>query len=836
MVPSDLGVHAQWAVIADVLGIPKSNQALPVLTTCPLCHGNRFSVQNSIHDGDWAYCFDCKYSGNLLELAAAIWKCSLTAAVSRLAYEGVPIPSESLTDEAVTTYINTALVKRKRFADMWAKSQSYLVNGQSKEIAALRHRFCLTSNFSNDRMFDGPAKLFGAAPRPDVELTWQPGLSNYHQSAFRLFKGRGWGDVLVVPFWNAPNSLSSFLFVGRKGEPADYVMKPLPLPHNTLETREAGLAGLPAVLDHPSGIVVAMSDVMNMLRIQMRNFNTSLRPLPLVGWYLGKVGDTKLAWDAIGKRSVVFWEPRMTPQVLIQCSRLDANLAIVGPQRDIDNRLDCFIRNYQAADLVQHIIKHAKPWRKAVAEWLNTAPHAEILQMISQLSTFDYDALDLFKQCVPSHELWGQHGLQSIRRIKIGTTTFSERGKKWYMSLPAGKEKVFTNAIIRIDKIVTRDAPEYVGRVLTNDREIPFRLPVVDTDSMTRLLAANNLQLGLRGWAYKPVHEVAIAFHTPEAVKGMSKVGWDGDAFHFRHFSLAKGVTSIRDEHAFPADCPGPQVLKLRLTDQMKSHLSKPGETQEVAWAVLISLLSSILGPLEGRQSHGVLLTGRNLDVQAKAILERLGVIQPREDEKWAHSWPFLVEQARQIDQPELHKRLISTTDPHTCHIGHSVTTYATVMQGGYVLIHHNGALDTAVLSQFPVEQILLAYLRYWTTQPRKDEPQLGRSWELMQQELVEWMTSEGIDTTAAISCRRFVHMVGDEELVHRLAGQLYFHGWIRPAGIKPGPYALVEQDDRGLVLTRAQVAAALAFAGMSVPAVLEDCPEPIVVKRTMLS
>ena len=46
----------------------------------------------------------------------------------------------------------------------------------------------------------------------------------------RVFKGKDWNDVLVIPFYTAPGRIHAFMFIGRDAQaPDDFVLKRVPV-------------------------------------------------------------------------------------------------------------------------------------------------------------------------------------------------------------------------------------------------------------------------------------------------------------------------------------------------------------------------------------------------------------------------------------------------------------------------------------------------------------------------------------------------------------------------------------------------------------------------------
>ena len=70
-----------------LLDVAVKSNALPAIATCPLCHteSQLRVVLDAVTGGEWAYCLTCKFSGDMIALAARAWKLGIPATLRRLA-------------------------------------------------------------------------------------------------------------------------------------------------------------------------------------------------------------------------------------------------------------------------------------------------------------------------------------------------------------------------------------------------------------------------------------------------------------------------------------------------------------------------------------------------------------------------------------------------------------------------------------------------------------------------------------------------------------------------------------------------------------------------------
>ena len=136
-----------WNRIAPVLGLPETNSVLPVGTTCPFCQGRMSIYQDTKSGEEWAYCFDCRHSSSVLDLAAKIWDVPLGIAIERLS----EATSISVTPDDINHYIKREVVPREKANRVWRRAQKNLFKPE-KRLGKLRNKLGLrTPSLSLER-------------------------------------------------------------------------------------------------------------------------------------------------------------------------------------------------------------------------------------------------------------------------------------------------------------------------------------------------------------------------------------------------------------------------------------------------------------------------------------------------------------------------------------------------------------------------------------------------------------------------------------------------------------------------------------------------------------
>ena len=481
-----LNIHATWTQVLDVLDIPVPHETLPIQVCCPLCPGKRLVVyEDNISGGCWHYCFDCQHSGDMIELAAAVWGIGLRTAVRKLAALGVPIDCD---DEKVEKYVSGYPSLRQRMTSMWDRAREYLLKVRSTDLNVMTHRLKLHHNLEAKRWSNGPCRLYGALSIKDVERTFTPGSVNKAGFASRLtctFKGPGWTEVLLTPYYDLPERICGFAFIGRGCRNQDRVFR-IPRLHMEKIT-EAGLALFWTVEAGKACLgeyLIAVDDPWFAIRIQLRHYAGSTLPLPLVAWYDDGKRRTQAAWGNLPSRRAVFWvrDEVISPEVLNQAIVTDGMISM-GVQLDFSTkRQDHYIRNNEPRDIARKVIKRALPWREAVKEWAERSQDGPVEELMLGLERYGHDQKTLADL---SERLARFARLPKPKPgVPIGVNfRVVETNGEWWCHGPNGNSMVM-NASLRIDGYITKpvnkhgDVVHYKGRLIHQGEEIPFEIPV----------------------------------------------------------------------------------------------------------------------------------------------------------------------------------------------------------------------------------------------------------------------------------------------------------------------------------------------------------------------
>ena len=669
-----------WMLLLDELELSVSSPVLPARMQCPLCkQGQLIIVEDNLAGGEWFHCRGCGEAGDMIELAAAYWKLSISGTIRKLALRGFDLPVD---DASIGNYKNAHIEYRKRLRRIWRQAQSFLFH-RSATLRSLLCEMQLPYEFAAEQWNTGPAKILGGELCKTIEQALLPGSMTYNRnetrpvcrSARRIFRGGGWKEALMWPFYAGPGRICAYGFIGRDGDMSkDYVYRRanvnIGVPKDRID--EGGLAMHPDAHDMAvdwGHTIFAVSDPLLYLRLQLQKFTQSNNPLPLVLW----VGDdgrgrTLRAWRMFDDCRIVFWDPGLSHDTLRQAIKLDGWIAICGPSSSNTERLHQYLWQVTPTMLCRKLRKRALPWPKALAKKLPRWTNVQIEDLFVQLH-LDAPQIEKVRKACP-RELRQRLDLilksEKIQRFICFHDHFViEQPDGWYCRrhYDWGRQpELVCNAKLRLSQVVTYNRAKqilYVGTITFNGEEIPFTAPQKEIernsfDWMQQFLLERNKSLPQCNsrWRNK-LFTIATYFDEPKVVQGTETVGWSHEKVAFLLPGRIIGLDGTRklplteDVATFPA-------ANLRYSTEplpTNWHELADGYTLALFWASLAGVLSNVLAPALFQPTQGIGLVGQGAQTVGVAVAKAAGCLTKEirnlpsarkgRQEEQRHRWPL---------------------------------------------------------------------------------------------------------------------------------------------------------------------------------------------------
>ena len=635
-----------WAKVLELVGV-QAPSALPGRTTCPLCtRAHLFVYEDTYWRTHWFYCRDCGRTGDMLELAAAKWQLSRSSAAQQLE-PYVPVRHRAW----------AKIGSQWQLYDRWQATQAFQqvlrqsFSDHNTAAANLIHELGWQAHQPLE-LAQGPGQLYGCTTRTAVDRLAFPGTNPHNLE--RAFIGPGWQDLVCVPFYDLPGRLAGLLAIGRKARPEqDYVFVHLPYGGQSTKLApplDAGLHYHPSIFQHLSEFgnrVLAVRDPQLAMGLQLRNFEFSARPLPVVLWYTGlarhrnKVVSSR-SWQQFFREKPVFWMPQATPcpATVAQAIRTNGQLVTTRPTPGTD--WTSYFAARQPKTLVRNLLDAAQPWPAYLRE-LAEGPEEKVFEeLLLQLESLGIPVRELAVRCGDQVVTRVQEVLcQTAAAVSTrynGQTLFTN-GDALYCGRkgrrPNIQPELVADAVLELDAVVHRPHAEAVwclGRVRYQGESLPFQTDYRDLEAgalsgqRTFLLAHHKGLLRYDRRYDRGALHIFSQLHPYRFVTGLDAVGWNAEAkrFLFPRFAIdSRGEVHAHTSEQRLGRLPGQNCRPPReCTAQDLAPVV--GLASPAVWAAVTAAAVSLVAPALDAPGVAVGLAGAGAESAGQAVLKAL--------------------------------------------------------------------------------------------------------------------------------------------------------------------------------------------------------------------
>jgi hypothetical protein len=180
----------------------------------------------------------------------------------------------------------------------------------------------------------------------------------------------------------------------------------------------------------------------------------------------------------------------MTPSLLHQAIVSDGYLSLTKLKEISQSKIDHYVRDNEARDILRIAVKKAKPWKEYLEEWANEALDGTIEELALGLESYGYSREDVGKM----NERFAS--VCSIRpqpkRIRFKQIYLIEKNGCWWTQGGESRSvynpgQLIMNATLRIDctELVDDEVVHYVGRLGYEGEDIPFSIPMDELRTRT---------------------------------------------------------------------------------------------------------------------------------------------------------------------------------------------------------------------------------------------------------------------------------------------------------------------------------------------------------------
>jgi hypothetical protein len=568
--------------------------------------------------GQWYWCPKCRFAGDSIELAARVWRIGIEAAVLKLMTVGVRFPAD-VDDSAIADYARGHVGTRARIEALW-QAASTGTDMLPDVLGVFARGLGIPATRPPDWSRRG-GQFIGVLDWLPVIRCFQPAQivdDRVRQSGGdRIFKGKGWGPLLVIPYRDLPGRICGLLMIGREARyPEDFIYKSSFAIRRCEADQEYGVSMLEAILrPHPTlgNTVFACTDAALAIRLQLAHFIEHGYPLPLVGTW----GDaTSRVWEMLPARPTIVFGPEEKPREVARLLRLAQRAGRVS--RIVQTA------GQRPSDVLKLAEKNALDWPVCLEDHLQARPAHEAEELFLALNMTQADATRFLRDCHPQAraKLSGLVNVENlVRTVEYGRRQVVEEGGLWK---DARSGELFSDVVIVVERVIHQRRSRRIvleGVIRRKGVEAPFvidQLMYENHHHVRDILRTICLDAGLGmpviavNWARRLL-DIAQLFRPATFLEVEGVLGWDdaSNAFVFPKFALAIGGSVQPGAASGTADQPG---LRFEppdgLTPGQIEALSSGDISTRLFWATAAAVLAAAVAPCLGLAPPSTALTG----------------------------------------------------------------------------------------------------------------------------------------------------------------------------------------------------------------------------------
>jgi len=553
----------------------------------------------------------------------------MLATVIRLSQGGVDFPASTTTIEGVASYQQHHLDARQRVNEFWETARRDLVqcNTCGGDIAC---NLQLHKDLPLKLWLGRGGRFVGGAHYKQATALFQP--NKLPKWPNRIFPGKGWNGILVLPFYDLPQRICGFLFVGRDAEAKDFVYhnayRNCQTPRKVRPTIETGLFMYDTLFSPTDSIdlfgntVFVFNSPVIAARVQARHLLDHELPLPLVSTYSTRITTMHGAhrwlsayttWASQPGFRYVCWNPTFSANIISMAARLDGYVLFCPRSTNM--------QRVPSRGWLQYIHRHAMPWQQALEQKLLPLSQPQRINIVKQLDI----PHAIFKDLICTRRRGLREALEAAEECRnivnvayAGQIKIVENNAGWQYA--SGQH--VSNTIIHIEHLVQRsDQPDecyYQGKLIQGKQSIPFVEPVEAMEQngakiITRRLSAAGMQPLIANVAYKKkLIDIALQMRPPETIVSAGSFGWNPQLarFVFPQYELHIGG-KVQLHKSILADQESPCLSFMPPASPPRfGTLLHDSPANMIFWAVAACVGANVIGRPLNQRPAGIGLIG----------------------------------------------------------------------------------------------------------------------------------------------------------------------------------------------------------------------------------
>ena len=557
----------------------------------------------------------------MIQLATRVWQMELQCAIPQLQKRGIRFPFERMTpsSQEISEYIAQHVERRRRYQQLAECPQLDFVmdNGAFIDLA---HQIGLPISCGSRVRRMG--SFVTTTTCLEINRRVRPHVLSQAAATTgggRVLHGRGWRELLAVPFSDLPGRVCGYLLVGRNGTADDIryhsatACQSITRAGKCYPAIEGGLAMLGVLLDKTKrlddfgNVAFVFGDPFEALRLQARHLMDHENPLPIVGaidtllqpnnqGVVRKVSTNNIL-QAAPKAQPIFCSYTPERRLFERAAKVSGRVWIGTPPT----------MPYTVHNWLLDVEQAAKPWTVALEDVIRESSAEFLQEFLHNLEIPDEQLRDFLRKCQEPTRA-RVRSVARFRRLletaKANGHTITESDEGW-ISEKTGV--CISSAVLRVEKIHVRadgDKPQYEGHILERGKRVPFLAPMDLVENRTFAWMRRTLaKAGITTMESRPrfsqdAVQIAHQFCKPEIIHNAGRFGLDSRrGFVFPGFMIAGGGR-IREESSpmFGGLAPGAALLPPEhLGDEVFESMTQDTPTNRIFWAVAACIAANVI-------------------------------------------------------------------------------------------------------------------------------------------------------------------------------------------------------------------------------------------------
>lgn len=208
-----LNSKVQWNTVLDLANVTPDSNFLPCNCTCPNC-SNNLTIYKDITSTStqWFYCKSCELAGDTIELLAAYMKLGLMDTINFLVSREIISNDHEDYPKWVAHYLYRQVGYRNKVLSFWRK-----IKGCEERIVKEHMDILSILNINGGHADIEPVRnIFGFSNKVEVlkNLVVSNSTASVDGGSNRVFVGKAWKNVCLIPSFDMPGRIKSFLIFG----------------------------------------------------------------------------------------------------------------------------------------------------------------------------------------------------------------------------------------------------------------------------------------------------------------------------------------------------------------------------------------------------------------------------------------------------------------------------------------------------------------------------------------------------------------------------------------------------------------------------------------------